>query len=525
MRMKNSKIKELTEVQHPDHSRSRLLKVAISGTGVQVMNIVCAMLALTVCQWYWGDEGVGLYTQMRRVSSLLVPFLIIGQNNALTHYLAIAYDDRKKQMELSATCSLVTMLVFGVFGIFVLFDPLTAARWILGNKEFSSIMGPFAISLIGKGMGEVGGAYLRGRFRYITVQVSSMVFSGAISFFVLLAFSGFQIKTVLWIIAGLQFLVGLSFAGYYLLRGIAAGAGFLRRFWSYVYILYGYGIVRLPAAGLTMLLLGFVSWQFANKSGLENLGFFNSMTSVAMTLNIVAISMSFTLLPLFSLRLKQKGVSGCTRFVETLLMAGFTTGLFFSLQMLLFGTSCTQVLLQRFVDVPLWWGVVYGLTLGLILFNITDRLLNAYATFPFSLIGLSAGVVNMYIVWWLGSQWINSLIVLAGASVAIGYLTLGIVSAGITAKVYGVGIPGLRQWTGVAWAIAVFGLGLMEYLWTKRLPINWRAWTQVGLFTVNTGIFAAGLLAFRIPWVIHITAPKKSLPAGANFVAETIADA
>jgi len=502
----------------PDHSRSRLLKVAIGGTGVQVANLVCAMLALTVCQRYWGGDGVGFYTQIRRFSSLLVPFLIIGQNNALTRYLALAHDDERKRVELSAVCALVTLVIFGVAAGVCVIWPSRMAIVVLGNAGFSEIMIPFAMALLGKGLGEVGGAYLRGRFMYVTVQISSMFFSGCLSLFLLLLLSGQEIGVVLWLIGFIQLMFGACFSGFLLLRGVWRSCRFFRPkcFWGHFRTLYVYGVSRLPATGLNLLLVGFVSWQFANKDGLENLGFFNSMTALAMVLNIVAISMSFTLLPMLSIRLKEKGVAGCTGLVETLLMAGITLGVFFASQMFLFGASCTQVLLQQFVEVSLWWGVVYWLVLGLILYNITDRILNAYATFPFSLFGLATGVACMYGAWWLAGEWIDSVVVRVGLSVSVGYLMLGVVSSSITAKVYRVGFPKGRQWLGVVLVVGVFGLGLLEYSWTQSLSIHWRAWVRVGAIVANTGVFVIGIWALRIPWVLHVI-PRKKAPLTKNF--------
>ncbi|MCJ7730596.1 MAG: hypothetical protein MUO27_12085 [Sedimentisphaerales bacterium] len=494
----------ISEMTAPDHSRKRLTQVAVLGTLAQVLNMVAAMIALTVTQKYWGDEGVGLYTQLRHFSSLLVPFLILGQNNALTRYVAFAYDDRKRQIELSATCSLVTMLVFGSLGVFSLLNPMMASRWILGSQEFSLIMGPFSLALMGKGMGEVGGAYLRGRFRYITVQYISMIFSGGLSFFLLLIFSGRGITTVLWAIGGSQFAVGAGFSGFYLIRGVLAGGGFLRRFWSYVFTLYGYGLVRLPATGLNLVLVSFASWQLANKSGLENLGFFNTMLASAMALNLVAISMSFTLLPMLSVRLKEKGVDGCSGIAETLLWGGGTLGLFFTVQLVFFGSSFAQILLQRFCEIPLSWGYVYGLVVGLILYNITDRCFNAHSTFPYSIIGLVFGVAGMYGLWSLGAGWNWPVVVKAGCCVALGHGLLGVISSGITMRLYRVGIPAFRQWLGLVFVLFILAGCWAEYNWSESLALIWRAWVRVGFCMLNTLVFGILLLVVRVPWVMHI---------------------
>ena len=504
--------KSNSQTKQPDHSRSRLLKVAIGGTGAQVANMVCAMLALTVCQRYWGDEGVGFYTQMRRFSSLLVPVLIIGQNNALTRYLAMAHDDEKQRVELSAVASLVALIVFGATSGLCIIYPSRMAALILGNSRFAGIMVPFAMSLLGKGLGEIGGAYLRGRFMYITIQAVSMVFSGSMSLFLLLLLREQTIGLALWLIGFIQLTIGACFSGYLLLRGLKWNCSFLRpgRFWTRFRTLYVYGTSRLPVMGLNLIMVGFVSWQFANKAGLDNLGFFNSMTALAMVLNIVAISMSFTLLPMLSLRLKEKGISGCTGIVETLLMAGVTLGLFFTLQMFLFGSSCAQALLQQFVEVSFWWGIVYGLVLGLILYNITDRVLNAYSTFPYSIIGLAVGVACMYAAWWLTGSLIDSMVTRVGLSVSVGYLMLGVISCSITAKVYKVRFPGGRQWLGVGWAVVIFVTGLLEYSWTQNIPLNWRAWIRISALLVNTIIFAIGLRTLRVPWVLHIIPHKKT---------------
>ena len=69
----------------------------------QVITLLCNFSQLFLAQRLWGDQGLSLFTQWRRLSALLIPLMLLGHGIALARELGRAHDLPQKRVDIVAS--------------------------------------------------------------------------------------------------------------------------------------------------------------------------------------------------------------------------------------------------------------------------------------------------------------------------------------------------------------------------------------------------------------------------------------
>ena len=488
------------------HKNKPTAKAAMKGTAqvlfFQVITLLCNFSQLFLAQRLWGDQGLSLFTQWRRLSALLIPLMLLGHGIALARELGRAHDLPQKRVDIVASSfSFISTILLAV-GMAMILLPEITAKYVLGSSEMAGISGALGMGVMAQGLATLMATFMRGRFRFLNAAILQLLVIGVVPAVGILACGNLSPGLGIWLISLGQIAVAgapviFVFARFKKYENKIVMKTMIRENW----LLTRYGVARMPILVSAAVLNGFGSWQMARSGEIVDLGIFNSLNSLAHATGIVSAAIAFTLLPILSAFLKQGNKVAAAKAMSILIHASVAVSLFLGLQLFVFGPSVAKIILPRsdFDVTSLIWGGIFLTIVGRFINGIIRNPLDAYSAIPYQLISYLVGSGVLFGVWFwcksLGWPTLNSLVMAYVASFSI----MAIASVILAAIIFRTNLWNTRNILGLLLVILLGGVSFAE-----RAVVQHNIYMGVVWLGVNTLLFGAAIWFVKVPWFIGI---------------------
>lgn len=241
---------------------------------------------------YYGAQGVGEYSLIKKVFGFLYPIFILGFGVGLPRYIASAIDSNERINYAKSgfavfflSCS--SLILFSVF-----FKDFFATIFFAG-QEYSSLVFPFAVFFAGMAMHGLVYSYLRGRMMAKFFNALQLINLAVIPIATLSLLNYYSLEIVIIFMGGLIFFSSLFFALPLMKDLMAPSRNLAHSFWT----MASYSLPRIPG---DFLIAGFFTLPVilaARFISIESAGYFAIGQGIVSAMSLALGPFGVMLLP------------------------------------------------------------------------------------------------------------------------------------------------------------------------------------------------------------------------------------
>ena len=282
---------------------------------------------------YYGAEIVGIYSLLRRILGLLLPFMMLGLSEALGHYMPVAETIGEKGK--FAFCALFLILIPVAFSLFLLnLESEFSSRWLLGNESYKSYIFPFSVLVVGLVLHTFAYSCMRGNLQIKTLNLLQIINLGFLPLAILFwGQKGKFLYILIWIGVS-NCIIALSFLWIFFKKGLKKG--YEKDFLKYLKILAIFGLPRIftpvCSAGLTSI-IPIIATQYLS---ITEVGYLSLAVALLIGIGGTVSPLGAILLPHLSVLIGKREMGSIGKGISLLISAISQIFLFIMTQFIIF---------------------------------------------------------------------------------------------------------------------------------------------------------------------------------------------
>ncbi|MFH0896409.1 MAG: hypothetical protein V2A54_18405 [Bacteroidota bacterium] len=393
--------------------------------GTEGIVMIAGLLVYRLAANQFGDLGFSEYSLARRAISLIQPVLILGMGVGIPRY--IAFSRAEGNIEKSNTYFLSGFLLLNLFSLLLLIFLVVfremAAFWLFGDVQYTYMIIPIAVMLLGASLHASAYSYFRGTVRMKIANLFQLINLGIVPVVSLLA--GNSIQEIFYYNGAAWCIVSIVF-----LTIIFTGIRFEKLFFkSNARELLIYGIQRVPGDFALSLFLAAPAFLVVHMSGITIGGYVAFGISVVGIIGSAFSPISLILLPEASRMIAEKNFTALRREVKLLLLWTVLCNVVFVIIFCLFASTIISIYLgEAFPELVRICVVLIISSLGYSVFVVLRSVIDAYYKFAMNtrniLIAFVIFIAFAGIVIYNDFGYTNLLITFVFSMIVLGLLSL-----------------------------------------------------------------------------------------------------
>jgi O-antigen/teichoic acid export membrane protein len=447
---------------------------------------------------YYGSEGVGLYSLMRRIIALIIPIVMMGLSEGLGRYIAMSKSSEERFTFILSGAIVVLSLTSMMF-VLLNADAMFSAKWLFGDIAYNNMVFPFSVLLFGLSLHSLSYACLRGNLQIKSLNILQSVNLGLLPLIILLLGKATSLDKILVIIGIIHCLVAVLFLARSLYQ--CRKDNFQGQFLLTLKNLLMFSVPRVPAtiagAGLISL-CPIVASQYCS---ITEVGYLSLALGLLIGIGSAVTPLGTILLPHVSELL---GGGEKERFEEKLYLligAVFQSLLFVSSQFIIFIDYILTIWIgEEFLPASPVMVVVLSALISYGFYIVARNILDAASVRPInsinSVIALGLLMSLMVLISFLGSS--DNIVFLFALAITLSFNLLGILTYFSVRKLFDCNMR--EDWRHLEWGLILnIAIYVLVLLVKPDVTSHWLVWIIFEAILLWFYLFALWLLKFE--WI------------------------
>jgi len=287
---------------------------------------------------YFGPQGVGEYSLVKRAAGMIQPLLLLGLGVGITRYVAISVSPERK-MAFFKSGVVGVMIIAGLFLIAANIFQKEFAYFFLGSADFVSLVAPFSFFIGGLLMHSLIYSFFRGMMVSGYFNILQLLNISILPVFAFIFFSESSIGSAICFIGFLTGAFSVALFCFYA-KGYFFRAVSLRPFWRELFL---YSLPRCAGDILYGALFFLGPAVAAHFGSAVEAGYLSLAQGLVMALGSLIAPLGLVLLPKISGMIAQGKKNEIADGVNLLFTAIFHIGIFISFQAMIFADVAVKI--------------------------------------------------------------------------------------------------------------------------------------------------------------------------------------
>lgn len=480
----------MTESAKPKSLFKTIAKDAALTLGAEVIVLASFFVFYRLLANYFGPDGVGVYSLMRRVLAVAIPVVMLGLSEALGRYIAGTTEEAERSgfvvagMSVVVSTSAVLALLLNISGEF-------SARWIFGDASYAHLIFSFTVLLIGLATHTFVYACLRGGLQIRALNSLQLLSLGILPPIILLVGRNSAFSIVIILIG----LAHAAAAAVFFVAAVLPRFGLFKGYLRYLKTLLWFGAPRLVGAlaGAALFSLGPI--LASHYVSISEVGYLSLSLALLIGVGSAAAPLGSVLLPHVSGLVSRGETERFERGLHLLIGAILQSLLFVVGQVMVFaGYLVTVWMGNAFLPAAQMMAVVFSSLVAYGFFVVARNILDAVSPRALNSINASISLGVMIIAMAvIVTLWpANNVALMFGVSFAVAFNILGILTYISVRKIFGFKMKEDRR--HLLWGLALNACAIGAAVFAKQYVT-----TSLFLFIFfEADLLAAYIIALRL---------------------------